>query len=249
MSADLERRFAGVGRLYGTDALARFRAAHVAVVGIGGVGSWAVEALARCGVGRLTLIDLDMVAESNVNRQIQALGDEFGRAKVAVMGERVRAINPSAALSLIEEFVTPENVTTILPDCQVLVDAVDDSRAKVAMIIEAKRRGISVITAGAAGGRIDPTAIRQDDLARTTQDALLSRVRAQLRKQHGFPRDPKRRFGVTAIYSGEPMRRDGQCAPESGGLNCSGYGSSVAVTAGFGMAAAAAALALLRDSR
>jgi tRNA A37 threonylcarbamoyladenosine dehydratase len=241
--ADLTRRFGGVARLYGAGAAARLAGAHVVVAGVGGVGSWAVEALARCGLGRLTLIDLDMVAESNVNRQIQALNGEFGRAKIEVLADRVRAINPPAVLHLIEDFVTPENVAEMIGVPDLLIDAVDDTRAKVAMIAHAHGSNFPVVTAGAAGGRVDPTAVRSDDLARTSQDALLARVRQHLRQRHGFPRDPKKRFGVTAIYSQEAMRRNNDaCETTQGGLNCSGYGSSVCVTAAFGLAAAAAAI-------
>ncbi len=247
MEADFERRFGGIGRLYGNDNLARFRAAHVCVVGIGGVGSWTAEALARSGVGRLTLIDLDNIAESNVNRQIHALGDEFGKAKVTAMAERIRAINPQCAVAEIEDFVTPENVGDLLGrGYDVVVDAIDQVRTKVAMIAWCRKQGLPIVVAGSAGGQIDPARIVRDDLARTVQDPLLSKVRAQLRKQHGFPRDPKRKFGVTAIYSTEPLRYpsagEACLAAPAGGLNCAGFGSSVCITASFGLFAAAAAL-------
>lgn len=242
---DLDRRFGGIGRLYGPHALPRFARAHIAVVGIGGVGTWAVEALARSGIGRLTLVDLDMIAESNVNRQLHALDGAFGMAKVSAMAARVKAINPACTVREVEDFITPENCEAFLAvGYDAVIDAADDNRAKVALIAGCRRRGIPIVTAGAAGGRTDPSAVRVDDLARTTQDALLSRVRARLRKEHGFPSTPQKKFGVTAVYSLEPMHRpldaQGQvCAPAAGAaLACAGYGSSVCVTAPFGFAAA-----------
>lgn len=242
---DLERRFGGIGRLYGPHALPRFARAHIAVVGIGGVGTWVVEALARSGIGRLTLVDLDMIAESNVNRQLHALDGAFGMAKVSAMSARVRAINPACTVHEIEDFITSENCDAFLDaSFDAVIDAADDNRAKVALIVGCRRRGIPIVTAGAAGGRTDPCAVRVDDLARTTQDALLSRVRARLRKEYNFPRAPEKKFGVTAVYSLEPMHRpldtEGlACAPAPGAaLACAGYGSSVCVTAPFGFAAA-----------
>lgn len=255
MAADLARRFGGVGRLYGEDGQARLQAAHVCVVGIGGVGSWAVEALARTGVGRLTLIDLDMVAESNTNRQLHALDDVFGQAKVTAMAERIGRINPACTVHCIEDFVTPENAAELLPvDATVVIDAIDQARAKVAMIALCRQRRQSIVVAGAAGGQLDPTRIAAVDLAHTTQDPLLAKVRAQLRRQHGFPRDPKKKFGVTAVFSTEPLRYpaagaaceagEGSAHPGKGpvGLNCAGFGSAVCVTSVFGMVAAAQAI-------
>lgn len=250
MSTQTNRRFAGVERIYGNAAFQRLSKAHIAVVGIGGVGSWAAEALARSGVGQLTLIDLDMVAESNTNRQIHALGDHYGQAKVDAMKERVLAINPNSQVFVIEDFITPENVTQLLAQqFDYVIDAIDNSRAKVAMIAHCIGQKIPIITSGAAGGRIDATAVCVDDLARTKQDSLLSRVRHQLRKNHAFPRDPKRKFGVRAVFSNEPMRRpsDMACAPGAG-LSCTGYGSSVCVTASFGFAAASTVLNELSQS-
>ena len=243
-AADLERRFGGVRRLYGAEALSRFQQAHVAVVGIGGVGSWAVEALARSAIGHLTLIDLDMVAESNVNRQIHALGDVFGQAKTTAMAERVRAINPACAVNEIEDFVTPENVREMLGGgFDYVIDAIDQVRTKVAMIAWCVAHDLPIVTAGGAGGQMEPTRILVDDLARTIQDPLLSKVRAKLRKEHGFSRDPKKKFGVPAVFSSEPLRYPDSGAacdeqPTLTGLNCAGYGSSVSVTAPFGLFAA-----------
>ena len=249
--ADFERRFGGVRRLYGAEALDRFQAAHVCVVGIGGVGSWAAEALARSAVGRITLVDLDMVAESNVNRQIHALGDEFGKAKTRAMAERILAINPACRIEEIEDFVTPDNLDQVLGrGSDFVIDAIDQVRTKAAMIAWCKRHGVPVVTAGGAGGQIDPTRIEIADLAQTIQDPLLSKVRSTLRKEYandGFTRDLKKKFGIPAVFSTEPLRY-----PESGatcdepptlaGLNCAGYGSSVCVTAPFGLFAASAAL-------
>ena len=262
---DFERRFGGIARLYGEAGLARLTVAHAVVVGIGGVGSWAAEALARSAVGRLTLIDLDHVAESNTNRQIHALDGEYGRAKVEAMAARIRTINPTCDVRLIDDFVTPENVSELLrqgssPEC--VVDAIDQIRAKAALIAHCRAAGLPVVTTGAAGGRRDPTRIRVDDLARTEHDPLAARLRAQLRKDYGFPREAKRKFGVECVYSVEPIVRPGEAVCEAEalacdidvappdhrrpqGLNCAGYGSATMVTASFGLVAAARAVDLL----
>lgn len=250
---DTSRRFGGIDRLYGPGSLARLAAAHVCVIGIGGVGSWAAEALARSGVGRLTLIDLDHVAESNVNRQVHALEGTLGRAKVLAMGERIGQINPACTVVCVEEFVTAENVAALLPACGAVLDCIDQVRAKAALIAHCRRLGLPVVTTGGAGGRTDPTQIRIDDLSRTVQDALASKLRASLRKDYGFSRDPKKKFGVPCVFSAEPLRRPAgadSCELDDHpaglhGLNCAGYGSSVAVTAGFGCAAAAHCLGIL----
>ena len=245
--ADLARRFSGVARLYGAQALERFQAAHVCVIGIGGVGSWAVEALARSAIGHLTLIDLDMVAESNVNRQIHALGEAFGKAKTQAMAERIHAINPACQVNEIEDFVTLDNLEQMLDrGFDYVIDAIDQVRVKAAMISWCRSREIPLVTAGGAGGQSDPTRIGIDDLARTIQDPLLAKVRSLLRKEYGFTRDPKRKFGIDAVISSEPLRRpDGASCeqpPSLTGLNCAGYGSSVCVTASFGLFAASAVL-------
>ena len=247
-SADISRRFGGVRRLYGDAALERFQAAHVCVVGIGGVGSWAAEALARSAIGKITLIDLDMVAESNVNRQIHALGDAFGKAKTTAMAERILAINPNCQVTEIEDFVTHDNLAALLGrGFDFVVDAIDQVRIKTAMIAWCHGHSIPLVTAGGAGGQIDPTRIEITDLSRTVQDPLLSKVRSQLRKEYGFPRDPKKKFGIPAVFSSEPLRypeNGAACdaAPSVTGLNCAGYGSSVCVTAPFGLFAAAEVL-------
>jgi len=251
---DFERRFGGIARLYGDAALARFSGKHVCIVGIGGVGSWAAEALARSAVGRITLIDLDHVAESNVNRQIHALEGEFGKAKVQAMAQRIRAINPACGITEIEDFVTEENIAQILPVCDAVLDAIDNVRAKAALIAYCRNQGTVIVTTGGAGGRCDPTRIQVADLARTTQDALASKLRARLRKKYGFTRDPKKKFGVECVFSDEPISRPNNselsCAADEEpneavalqGLNCAGYGSAVTVTAVFGLVAAARVL-------
>lgn len=256
---DHSRRFGGIERLYGAGAAQRAAAAHVVVVGIGGVGSWAAEALARSGVGQLTLIDLDHIAESNVNRQIHALESTFGAAKVVAMKERIATINPACVVVAVEEFVDETNVAMLIPPCDAVIDAIDQVRAKAAMIAHCRRAGIFVVTTGGAGGRTDPTQIDVTDLSRTTQDALASKVRARLRKEYGFARDPKKKFGVDCVFSPEQIRRPAGAGPEcaaspdacspddtfdaGAGLACAGYGSSVAVTASFGFVAAARVLA------
>ncbi|MCG2579172.1 tRNA cyclic N6-threonylcarbamoyladenosine(37) synthase TcdA [Dechloromonas sp. XY25] len=248
---DRERRFGGVARLYGQDGAEALRSAHVCVVGIGGVGSWAAEALARTGVGRITLIDLDMVAESNTNRQIHALGDLYGKAKVEAMAERIHAINPECEIHCIDDFVTPDNAATMLDrNFTAVIDAIDQVRAKVAMIAFCRRHKLPIVVAGAAGGQIDPTQVRAADLSQTVQDPLLAKVRSSLRRDHGFPRDAKKKFGVSAIFSTEALRYPGSgasCDIERGpaGLNCAGFGSSVCVTSVFGMAAAAQVVNLI----
>ena len=251
MSFDHERRFGGVARLYGVEGAARLAAAHVCIVGTGGVGSWSAEALARSGVGRITLVDLDMVAESNTNRQIHALGDIYGKAKVDAMAERILAINPACQVNCVEDFVTAENIEQILGhDFSVVIDAIDQVRVKAAMIAFCRRRKLPIVVAGAAGGQLDPTQIRVADLTQTIQDPLLAKVRSILRREYGFARDGKKKFGVAAVYSTEALRypaTDTSCDAEGGpaGLNCAGFGSSVCVTSVFGMAAAAQAIRIV----
>lgn len=245
--ADLARRFAGTRRLYGADAVQRFSKARVCVIGIGGVGSWAAEALARSAIGSITLIDLDMVAESNVNRQIHALGDVFGKAKTDAMAQRILEINPRCKVNCIEDFVAADNLDQMLDrGFDYVVDAIDNVRVKAAMIAWCQRRGVPLITAGGAGGQIDPTRIELADLARTIQDPLLAKVRSVLRKEYGFSRDPKKKFGIPAVFSSEPLRypESASCDQASSltGLNCAGYGSAVCVTASFGLVAASAVL-------
>lgn len=253
---DFERRFGGVSRLYGASAFERFQRAHVCVIGIGGVGAWTVEALARTAIGRLTLIDPDHLAESNINRQVHALTHELGKSKVQAMAERIQAINPHCQVTGVETFLTAENVGELLADSfDYVVDAIDSTQAKAALIAYCRRQRIRVVCIGAAGGQRDPGRIRVDDLARTTEDPLLSKVRARLRREHGFPREPGKKFGIDCVYSTEPLSypsaEGGVCyeRPEDAGLhglNCAGFGSSVCVTASFGLRAAAQVLDKLK---
>lgn len=253
-AADRARRFGGVARLYGDAAVLRFASAHVAVIGIGGVGSWAAEALARSGIGTITLVDLDHIAESNTNRQIHALGDAYGMAKVEAMGARIRAINPAALVHLVDDFVTTDNAAALLArGFDLVLDCIDQVQAKAALITHCRALHVPVVTCGAAGGRVDPTRIRTDDLARVQGDPLLAKLRYRLRREHGFPPESAsgrvRKFGVTAVYSDEPVRKPlAACAVTDApqGLSCAGYGSSVTVTAPMGFAAAAVALATLQ---
>ena len=245
-----QRRFGGIARLYGEPGAGAIAAAHIAVVGVGGVGSWAVEALARSGVGRLTLIDLDQVAESNINRQLTALDATLGRAKVAVLAERIGQINPHCRVHAVEDFVDGENMGELLsPQCDWVVDCIDSFRLKAAMLTLCRRRPQSIITVGAAGGKADATRIRVSDLRRTEQDALLARTRRLLRQEYGFPSNPKRAFGIPAVWSDEPVRVSQACeAQRDSSLNCAGYGACMPVTASFGLAAAGHVLHSLATS-
>jgi tRNA A37 threonylcarbamoyladenosine dehydratase len=241
---DFERRFGGIARLYGAPALERFRGAHVCVVGVGGVGSWIVEALARSAIGQLTLIDLDNVAESNINRQIQALSGTVGQAKIHALAERIAQINPFCVVHQVEDFVTPENLDAMLGagKFDYVVDAIDSVKAKAAMIAHCRRHAIPLVIIGSAGGQTDPTQIAVRDLARTEQEPLLKKVRRLLRSDYGFPRGEKAKFHVDAVFSMEPLKYpDAACEVDAGGitgLNCAGFGSAMVVTATFGMVAA-----------
>jgi tRNA threonylcarbamoyladenosine dehydratase len=239
-AADLQRRFGGLERLYGMDGAAAIRRAHVAVVGIGGVGSWAAEALARSGIGALTLIDLDHVAESNINRQIHALESTVGQAKVQAMRERIAQIHPRCRVHEVEEFVEPGNWPELLPDgVDGVIDACDELKAKTAMAQWAREHRVLFISCGAAGGKRLAHQVDIDDLAQTTHDPLLAQLRYRLRKFHGAPKEGKR-IGVPCVFSREAVAPpDPSCAIEGdGSLNCHGYGSVVSVTATFGQCAA-----------
>lgn len=245
--SDDARRFGGVQRLYGLQASERLRSSHVAIAGIGGVGSWCVEALARSGIGRMTLIDLDHVAESNINRQVHALESTLGAAKVEVMARRVNDISPMCTLRLVDEFLTADNLNaSIGEDVDFVVDAIDQPRVKAALVAWCRARQLPMIVCGAAGGRSDPLALRREDLAATRGDALLSSVRSRLRREHQFPRVAGQKFGVPVIYSLQTPLGQGPAMsvePAAGSaLACSGYGSIVTVTAVMGFAAAQAAI-------
>ncbi len=241
-AADLERRFGGLRRLYGDVAYARIRAARIAIVGVGGVGSWAAEALARSGVAGLVLIDLDHVAESNINRQVQATGTTLGQAKVQALRERIADIHPGCAVIGVEEFVDEGNWPALLPHpVDVVIDACDHARAKAALAAWALHGGAPLVIAGAAGGKRKPQAIEVEDLANTTHDPLLASLRQRLRKQHGAARSGK--IGLRCVFSRESVTvPQGEACDLEGSLNCHGYGSSVTVTAAFGMACAGVAL-------
>lgn len=249
-SAYLER-FGGIGRLFGRDALPRLRAARVAVVGVGGVGSWTAEGLARSGIGHITLIDLDDVCVTNTNRQLPALEGQIGRPKVTALAERIRLINSECSVHPVPEFFTPATAPTLLADSfDFVVDAVDRMSHKALLIAAARGRGAGVVTVGAAGGRRDPTQVRTGDLGDAGNDELLRQVRKKLRRDHGFAKGAARgrmNFGVRCVWSEElPVfpHADGTCSrqPESAEslrLDCaSGFGAAVFVTGVFGLAAA-----------
>lgn len=258
METVLKDRFGGIDRLYGSGTLARLSGCHVTVVGIGGVGSWAVEALARSGVGKLTLIDADDLCVSNTNRQLPALEGQYGRAKIEAMAERCRAINPGIALELKPLFLTPSNLEELLgTPVDLVLDACDSFRAKVEMIAYCRRRKQPLIAVGSAGGRSDVTQIRVRDLSRTEHDAMLSLIRKKLRGEFNFPKNHDRYFGVPAVYSLENVRypqADGSVCgirPQLGRdealkLDCgAGLGAATHVTGAFAFAAVGKAMEML----
>ncbi|MET1077575.1 MAG: tRNA cyclic N6-threonylcarbamoyladenosine(37) synthase TcdA [Pseudomonas sp.] len=250
----VDERFGGIVRLYGQQGAERLAAAHVAVVGVGGVGSWVAEALARSGVGELSLFDLDDICVSNSNRQLHTLQGTIGRSKVAVMAERLRAINPACVVHEVEEFVTRETMAAcITPDLDCVVDCIDSVSAKAALIAWCKRRKIQIVTTGGAGGQLDPTQVQVADLNKTFNDPLASSVRSMLRRDYGFSRTPGRHYSVACVFSSEQLRYpkpDGSiCLQKKFGdaegtkLDCSGgLGAVMMVTATFGMVAAARAV-------
>jgi tRNA A37 threonylcarbamoyladenosine dehydratase len=236
-----ERRFGGVARLYGDAALAQFQEATVVVAGLGGVGSWAAEALARSAIGHLVLIDFDHIAESNTNRQLHALDGEYGKAKVDAMAQRISHINPQIQLTCHDAFLEPDTFDALIPADAIVLDATDSVPVKIALAAWAVANQRLLVMCGASGGKADPTQLRCDDLSRTEQDALLAKVRVGLRTDHGFSRDLKKKMGIRAVYSKEP-----RAGAATGGLACSGYGSAVTVTAAAGLVAAAEVLSLIR---
>ena len=258
MDLDWNERFGGIDRLYGTGALARFRASRIAVVGLGGVGSWAVEAFARTGIGHLTLIDADDLCLSNTNRQLPAIAGQYGRNKAAAMAERCLAINPAIDVDAVPAFLTPSNLEALLDrDFALVLDACDSFRTKLEAIAWCRRRRQPIITVGSAGGRSDPTQVRVRDLSRTEHDAMLSLVRKKLRADFNFPRNADRYFGVPAIYSLENVRypqADGSVcglrpklsADAALKLDCgAGLGAATHVTGAFAFAAVGKALDML----
>lgn len=253
-------RFGGIGRLYGADARRRLETAHVAVIGIGGVGSWAAEALARSGIGEITLIDMDDIAVSNTNRQVHALDGQFERPKVQAMAERILAIHPGCRVHAIEEFVSRENLRALVTsELDFVIDAIDVAGTKAALIYHCKREKIPVITTGAAGGQLDPTQIRVVDLNRTQNDPLAAKVRSILRRHYGWSRNVKRHYAVPCVYSLEQLRYptlDGSVSCEKSWedgpkrLDCeSGFGACMTVTATFAMVAVSRVLERLAKPR
>lgn len=238
--ADLVRRFSGLDRLLGTDPAQRVRNAHIMVVGIGGVGSWTAEALARSGVGRITLVDMDHISESNINRQLHALTDTVGMAKIEAMRQRIALINPMCEVTGVDAFVESENwLSLVASGVNGVVDACDQVRAKAAMAAWARRTQTPFISVGAAGGKRHAHAVDIADLSEVTHDPLLAQLRYRLRKEHGAPKNGKK-IHVTCVFSKEAVAApDASCDVQSdGSLNCHGYGSLVTVTATFGMCAA-----------
>lgn len=254
-SEQYERRFRGTQTLYGAPAIDTFAAAHIYVIGVGGVGSWAAEALARTAVGTITLIDLDVLVASNVNRQLPALDSTFGQSKIAAMASRMREINPKVTLNLVDDFLTVDNVETLLPSRQqakdaaaqgkpiVILDCVDDMNAKLAIALHCRFNKLKLVCAGGAGGKIDPTQIKVSDLRESYQDPLLAKLRNKLRHEKGINSALKEKFGIKCVYSTEPPRVDKSC--QTGGLHCGGYGSAVVVTSVVAMMMVSEALQLL----
>ena len=249
-----ERRFGGIERLYGCNNVAAIKQLHIAVVGVGGVGSWAAEALARTGIGTLTLIDMDEVCASNINRQSHALSDTIGQSKITVLGARLRAINPDLTVNLIDDFISAANLSEYLdgpcrPDG--VLDAIDSIAAKTALLAWCKRNKVRVVATGGAGGQVDPSQITVADVAKVVQDPLMAKVRARLRREFNFTSNPKRKFGIDCVYSTEQLRYptgDGRISYAKPGaqaapMNCStGFGACMMVTASFGLQAAATLL-------
>ena len=256
LSEDYRFRFGGIARLYGQQGLLQLAQSHVAVIGVGGVGSWAAEALARSGIGEITLVDLDDVCVSNINRQVHALQTTVGQMKTEVMAERLRRISPEICVHVQHSFLSPSNVAELLTkNLDYVFDATDSIKAKTAMIVHCRRNKIPILCCGGAGGQMDPTQIATEDLARTTQDPLLAKIRSNLRRHHGYSRNPKRKFGVECVYSTEQLKyaqADGSIClnkPDDGGpakLDCaSGFGAVTSVTSVFAMVAVSRILSKL----
>ncbi|NYT62299.1 tRNA threonylcarbamoyladenosine dehydratase [Alcaligenaceae bacterium] len=264
---DAERRFGGLERLYGPDSLQYLLGAHVVVAGIGGVGSWCAEALARCGVGAISLIDLDHIAESNINRQLHALTETLGQSKVAAMAQRVHGINPACRVQMLDDFVGPDNVAELFaPDVGFVIDCTDHAQAKIAMVLEAGLRKVPIVVCGGAGGKTSPLSLRAGDLSLAVNDALLAKLRNTLRRQHGYPKasdhagKPRKRvpkMGVKALWFDQPALLPAQWQTPDNidqdgalqGLSCAGYGSIVTVTAAMGLAAANEAVQWLLSNK
>ncbi|WP_230659357.1 tRNA threonylcarbamoyladenosine dehydratase [Psychrobacter sp. I-STPA10] len=269
-ASQYQRRFAGTQRLYGQVAFTKFTQAHVYVIGVGGVGTWVAEGLARTGVGQITLIDLDVLVASNVNRQLPALDSTFGRSKIEVMAERIQQINPCVTVHLIDDFLTENNVDVLLPSRDqakqakqtkqsiVVLDCTDDMAAKLAIAMHCRFNKLKLICAGGAGGKTDPLQVTVSDLKDSYQDPLLARLRSKLRHEKNINTQMKEKFGIKCVYSTQPPittksaamgatceQPSGQSSKQQGGLHCGGYGSAVAVTATVAMVMVSEALALL----
>ncbi|NOH69895.1 tRNA cyclic N6-threonylcarbamoyladenosine(37) synthase TcdA [Vibrio pectenicida] len=249
-SDSYDQRFGGTRRLYGHSQVEILRAAHVCVIGIGGVGSWAVEALARTGIGQLTLIDMDDVCVTNINRQIHAMNGNIGQSKIEVMAERVKLINPDCQVNLIDDFIAPDNQHEYLTkDFDYVLDAIDSVKAKASLLAYCRSNKIKVITTGGAGGQVDPTQIKVADLTKTIQDPLAKKIKDTLRRHHNFPQNPQRKFGIECVFSTEQLKYpqpDGTvCNMKSTAegpkrMDCaSGFGAATVVTATFGFVAVA----------
>jgi len=251
--SDFDIRFGGINRLYGRDGAEKLQHAHVAIIGIGGVGSWAAEAIARSGVGTITLVDMDDICTTNTNRQIHATRDTVGQLKVDVMAERIKAINPEVTVYVIDDFLTQENVFDLIgKQMDFVIDAIDSVPVKAELIAHCKRNKIGIVTTGAAGGQFDPTQITIGDLNKTFNDPLAKKTRSMLRRHHNFSRNPKRTYSIPCVYSQEQLKYpkpDGSVCQQKyiaegeTKLDCSGgFGAATMVTATFGMVAAAHAV-------
>ncbi|MFA9486273.1 tRNA threonylcarbamoyladenosine dehydratase [Moraxella haemolytica] len=246
------RGFTGTRTLYGQN-FEKFCQAHVYVIGVGGVGSWAAEGLARTGVGEITLVDLDVLVESNINRQLPALASTLGESKIEAMAYRLKQINPNLVLNLVDDFVTPDNIKTILPTKEmvqdalamgrriVVLDCVDDMSAKLAIALHCRFNKIRLVVSGGAGGKIDPTQIQVADLKDVSQDPLLAKLRVRL-KEKNISQNKKGKFGIKCVYSAEQLKLATVC---ESGLNCGGYGSAVAVTSVVGMVMVSECLSMI----
>ena len=239
------RRFAGVGRVYGAARLAIFEQAHVMVIGIGGVGSWAAEALARTAIGEITLVDMDILVASNINRQLPALTETLGLEKTQAMAARIGGINPRIKLNIIDDFLTVDNLPQLLATPPgVVLDCIDDVKAKIALILYCRRHKIPLVVSGGAGGKIDPLSIRVADLSKTEYDPMLAKIRRTLRQDYNMCKKPKEKFGVTCVYSVEQPYQPEACT--TSGLQCGGYGSATVMTASVGLVAVAEVLKKLK---
>lgn len=243
---DFDTRFGGLRRLYGSDEVDYLRQRHVCVIGIGGVGSWCVEALARSGIGELTLIDMDDICATNTNRQVHTLSETIGQDKSEVMAERAKSINPEIKINIVDDFISTENVAEYLHnEMHYVIDAIDAVKAKAGVIGYCKRNKIPVITIGGAGGQLDPSLIQIADLSKTYQDPLLAKVKSTLKRDYNFSKNPKRKFQVDAVFSSEQLvypKPDGSVCQQksfsdgSTRLDCaSGFGAATVVTASFGL--------------